>query len=91
MASHENAAISVHILCTPYNYAPVHSVTLIEAIIMHMVHVCLDTTATCAFVRMTRFIHMILRQQTSVCWGAGRRGGGVGRGGERKGDERFAQ
>ena len=54
---------------------------------MHMVHVCLDTTATCAFGRMI-YSHDTAATSVCVCVGGG---GGGGRGRERKGDERFAQ
>ena len=31
LVPHETAAISAHILCTPYNHAPVYSVILFQA------------------------------------------------------------
>ena len=39
----ETAAISVHVLYTPYTYAPVYSVTLFDAIYIYVgyIHVCL--------------------------------------------------
>ena len=38
----ETAAVSAHVLCTPYNHAPVYSVTLFKG--KCRVHVCLAVT-----------------------------------------------
>ena len=42
--SRETAAVSVHMLCTPYSHAPVYSVTSFKAINICRVRVCLAVT-----------------------------------------------
>ena len=45
----ETAAISAHVLCTPYNHAPVYSVTLFEATCVDRAHVWLAVTCRLHF------------------------------------------
>ena len=58
---HETAAISVQVLCTPYNHAPCH---FMQSHI-HKVYVCLDVTATCISALNDRD----LLHATAVTWG----------------------
>ena len=57
---HETAAISVQVLCTPYNHAPCH---FMQSHI-HKVYACLAVTCHLHFVtfgRMTRIFYILLR------------------------------
>ena len=57
----ETAAVEVHILCTPYNHAPVDSVTLFEAIYIAWC-MCLTVTCTHTFGRIIGIYSVLLQQ-----------------------------
>ena len=45
----ETAAVQAHVLCTPYNHAPVYSITSCEATCIRRLHMCLDVTCHLRF------------------------------------------
>ena len=49
LVPHETAAVSAHVLCTPYNHAPVYSITSCEATCIRRLHMCLDVTCHLRF------------------------------------------
>ena len=58
LAPHQTAAVSAHVLCTPYNHAPCHFVQ------SHMRKVYMRVyllPATCTFGRMTGIFYVLLR------------------------------